>query len=237
MVHSEIIKLNPGDPTADRGVKHARFVVIKQNVLPAILVEGGFVSNHMESARVNRSDYRQSLAEAIARGIIRFVNVMGDRNLELPGMSQEAPKAIAVVPPAPSGLARDPANGKTVSTSSSATASGTKLKKDKTKKTATTSPAPIHAPASVLAPLDEPGSSIDASAPVPPVSTTPVAPLDLAEPAPPTPAPGADKAPPEPDEPPTVDIYPTTPPSSAPAPATTTPATNAPPDPTPVTNP
>ena len=30
MVHSEIIRLNPGDPTADRGVKRARFVVIKQ---------------------------------------------------------------------------------------------------------------------------------------------------------------------------------------------------------------
>ena len=68
MVHSEIVKLNPGDATADRGVKRARFVVIKQNVLPAILVEGGFVSNHMEAARVNRPDYRQSLAQAIARG-------------------------------------------------------------------------------------------------------------------------------------------------------------------------
>jgi N-acetylmuramoyl-L-alanine amidase len=56
MVHSEIIKLNPGDATADRGVKRARFVVIKQNVLPAILVEGGFVSNHFEAARVNRPD-------------------------------------------------------------------------------------------------------------------------------------------------------------------------------------
>ena len=68
MVHSEIIKLNPGDASADRGVKRARFVVIKMNQLPAILVEGGFVSNHMEAARVNRPDYRQSLAQAIARG-------------------------------------------------------------------------------------------------------------------------------------------------------------------------
>jgi N-acetylmuramoyl-L-alanine amidase len=84
MVHSEIIRLNPGDPSADRGVKRARFVVIKQNVLPAILVEGGFVSNRMEAARVNRSDYRHDLAEAIARGIIRFVDVMGDRNPRAP---------------------------------------------------------------------------------------------------------------------------------------------------------
>jgi len=118
MVHSEIIKLNPGDSTADRGVKRARFVVIKQNVLPAILVEGGFVSNRMEAARVNRSDYRQSLAESIARGVTKFINVMGDKNMPLPGSSKgstpasaPAPKVIAAtppVPPAPSGLAHDP---------------------------------------------------------------------------------------------------------------------------------
>jgi len=32
LVHSEIVRLNPGDATADRGVKRARFVVIKMNV-------------------------------------------------------------------------------------------------------------------------------------------------------------------------------------------------------------
>ena len=114
MVHSEIIKLNPGDATADRGVKRARFVVIKQNVLPAILVEGGFVSNHMEAARVNRPDYRQSLAQAIARGVIRFINVMGDRHMQLPEGNPAPPKPIAVTPPpAPSGMAHDqPANGR-----------------------------------------------------------------------------------------------------------------------------
>ena len=119
-VHSEIIKLNPGDASADRGVKRARFVVIKQNVLPAILVEGGFVSNHMESQRV---DYRQSLANAIARGVIRFANVMGDRNMSLPGGGRRVsddnnespkprtpPKAVPVAPVAPSGLAHDSPN-------------------------------------------------------------------------------------------------------------------------------
>jgi N-acetylmuramoyl-L-alanine amidase len=231
MVHSEIIKLNPGDPTADRGVKRARFVVIKQNVLPAILVEGGFVSNHMEAARVNRPDYRQSLAEAIARGLIRFVNVMGDRNLPLPGISPGptslavAPKPIPVVPPAPSGLAHDPANGKTVAAPLATSAAAAKAKKDKAKKTTATASASTHAPAPV-----------DATAPVPSASTTPVAPLNLAEPAPPTPTPGADKAPPEPDEPPTVNIYPTTTPSPAPPPpppdsAASAPLTNGPPDP------
>jgi hypothetical protein len=51
----------------------------------------------------------------------------------------------------------------------------------------------------------------------------------LTEPAAPAPSPGADKAPPEPDEPPTVNIYPTgsTPPASSGS------ATNANPSPAP----
>jgi hypothetical protein len=233
MVHSEIIKLNPGDATADRGVKRARFVVIKQNVLPAILVEGGFVSNHMEAARVNRSDYRQALAQDIARGVIRFANSMGDRHTPLPGnggdQSSPAPKAIPVVPVAPAGLAHDPANGKikgktpatssagantTVPSAKATTSTTQKSKKNKNKKTAaapdTSKPVPM-APAPALAPVPPPSAPQEGSKPV-----SSGAALNLAEPATPTPAPGADKAPPEPDEPPTVNASPTssTPPSS-----------------------
>jgi len=113
MVHSEIIKLNPGDASADRGVKRARFVVIKQNVLPAILVEGGFVSNHMEAARVNRPDYRQDLAEAIARGVIKFANAMGgEHHIQFPWDASPPAPLAEEPPPAPAGLARDSANGK-----------------------------------------------------------------------------------------------------------------------------
>jgi N-acetylmuramoyl-L-alanine amidase len=189
MVHSEIIKLNPGDATADRGVKRARFVVIKQNVLPAILVEGGFVSNHFEAARVNRPDYRQSLAQEIARGVIRFVNAMGDRHLPLPGPDRSAPalRAIAVEPPpAPSGLAHDhPATA----VSPDATTAIHKSKKNK--KTTALSANPATPP--------ETDNKSSAS--------TPGGALNLKEPATPAPSPGAEKAPPEPDEPPTVTIY------------------------------
>ena len=109
-VHSEIIKLNPGDASMDRGVKRARFVVIKANQLPAILVEGGFVSNRMESARVNSSGYRQALAQCIARGLIKFSNIMDNRRRSLPSLfsSTPAPQPLALAPsPAPAGLARD----------------------------------------------------------------------------------------------------------------------------------
>jgi N-acetylmuramoyl-L-alanine amidase len=109
-VHSEIIRLNPGDPSMDRGVKRARFVVIKANQLPAILVEGGFVSNRMESARVNSPGYRQALAQYIARGLIKFSNIMDNRHISLPNpfSSTPSPAPLALAPsPAPAGLARD----------------------------------------------------------------------------------------------------------------------------------
>ena len=243
MVHSEIIKLNPGDATADRGVKRARFVVIKANTIPAILVEGGFVSNHFEAARVNRSDYRQNLAQAIARGVIKFVNVMGDRHMQLPGPEMDlggsapAPKAVPVVPPVPSGLAHDPANGpiKSNASASSTTASNSTLSssattplhktKKKDKKTAATTPSGTNV---AVTPVPPPaGTKQETPAPTP--VSAPGKDLGLSEPTTSVPSPGADKAPAEPDEPPTVNIYPTGPMT----PAASTNAAESPVPPTP----
>ncbi len=215
MVHSEIIKLNPGDASADRGVKRARFVVIKMNVLPAILVEGGFVSNHMEAARVNRPDYRQALAQAIARGVIRFVNAMGDRHMALPSempgdnASSQPPRAQPVAAPAPSGLAHDSANGNNTASTGTTTPGSHKKKK----KTASANPnsTPANAPSGPVIPA--PGASPSAPETVAHAtegSKGGGSALNLAEPTAPAPSPDADKAPPEPDEPPTVNSAPPT---------------------------
>ncbi|MCE0499633.1 MAG: N-acetylmuramoyl-L-alanine amidase [Methylacidiphilales bacterium] len=221
-VHSEIIRLNPGDPSADRGVKRARFVVIKQNILPAILVEGGFVSNHMEARRIDREDYRQRLAEAIARGIIRFVNVMGDRNIPLPEETAPAPKPVPVAPPAPSGLASESMYGAFPKPSPVSTS--TASHKPKKKKPITTNGTPSNAPNTVQTPVPAnptqsasarssttpppaPASSTStpppaatpaetATAPVggiKPANATPSGPLNLNEPVSPAPTSVSDK--------------------------------------------
>jgi N-acetylmuramoyl-L-alanine amidase len=210
MVHSEIIKLNPGDTSADRGVKRARFVVIKMNVLPAILVEGGFVSNHMEAARVNQPSYRQALAQAIARGVIRFVNTMGDRHMSLPSEmpgsnpSSQPPRAQPVAPAAPSGLAHGPVSGNAASSTSSTNTSHKKKKKSAT--TNPTAPTP-ETPSGPTPPSTSPTTAAHAGQ-----SSKGGGGLNLAEPTTPAPSADADKAAPEPDEPPTVN---TTPPNSA----------------------
>lgn len=58
---------------ADRGVKHARFVVLIGTSVPAILIEAGFVSNPTEGKKLATAAYQQKLAAAIARGVERFL--------------------------------------------------------------------------------------------------------------------------------------------------------------------
>jgi N-acetylmuramoyl-L-alanine amidase len=56
----------------NRGVKFARFYVIRNTTCPSILVEGGFVSNANERSRMKSAWFRQALAEGIAEGIVRY---------------------------------------------------------------------------------------------------------------------------------------------------------------------
>lgn len=58
--------------TVDRKVKYARFYVIRNSKLPAILVEGGFVSNAAERSRMKSAWFRDSIAQGIADGIQRY---------------------------------------------------------------------------------------------------------------------------------------------------------------------
>ena len=58
--------------TPNRGVKYARFYVIRHSKHPAILVECGFVTNRRELDRMKKAWFRQSLAEGIGEGILKY---------------------------------------------------------------------------------------------------------------------------------------------------------------------
>lgn len=57
-----------------RGVHAGNFHVIRENSIPAVLVEGGFCSNVIESRKLSDPKYIARLAYAIARGIDSFSN-------------------------------------------------------------------------------------------------------------------------------------------------------------------
>jgi len=56
----------------DRGLKHARFEVLRELQCPGILIEGGFISHGDEAKLVGDPAFRQRLAETIARGLDSF---------------------------------------------------------------------------------------------------------------------------------------------------------------------
>ena len=62
-------------PEFDRGIKRARFAVLRQTKIPAILVEGGFLTETGDSKHVADPAWRTKYAEAICTGIENYRNL------------------------------------------------------------------------------------------------------------------------------------------------------------------
>jgi N-acetylmuramoyl-L-alanine amidase len=56
----------------NRGVKQAGFRVLRGAKMPAILVEGGFISNHSEARKLESSKFQSELVDAICAGVKRY---------------------------------------------------------------------------------------------------------------------------------------------------------------------
>jgi len=61
---------NPG--IRNRGVKEAEYVVLTGTQMPAVLAEISYVSSPADEDRLQGSEYRQVIAEALYRGIVRY---------------------------------------------------------------------------------------------------------------------------------------------------------------------
>jgi N-acetylmuramoyl-L-alanine amidase len=56
----------------DRGVRRARFAVLRDAVMPAALIEAGFLSHPMEGRQIVSVAYRQKIARAIVEGLLAY---------------------------------------------------------------------------------------------------------------------------------------------------------------------
>jgi hypothetical protein len=83
-VHRALLNANG---SRDRGVRRARFLsVLRGQQRPAILVEGGYLSNPAEARQIHDPAYRQKLAEAVA-GALRLP---GPPDMARPALVQSA---------------------------------------------------------------------------------------------------------------------------------------------------
>jgi N-acetylmuramoyl-L-alanine amidase len=62
-----------GNQVEDRGLRRARFQVLRQAECPAALVECGFLSNPREAGRLSVAYYREKMALSLAQGVDNYL--------------------------------------------------------------------------------------------------------------------------------------------------------------------
>src|SRR5438132_7188750 len=73
-------------PESDRGIKRARFAVLRLTRVPAVLIEGGFLTERGECRLIAQNDWRAKLAQAIGVGI---------ENYRVLGVNKQPPMLVA----------------------------------------------------------------------------------------------------------------------------------------------
>jgi N-acetylmuramoyl-L-alanine amidase len=69
-IHSSILQ---NLDVKDRGIRRARFYVLRKTSMPSVLVEVGFVTGREDAAKLSNPAYRSQMAQAIARGILQYI--------------------------------------------------------------------------------------------------------------------------------------------------------------------
>ncbi|PYK71654.1 MAG: N-acetylmuramoyl-L-alanine amidase [Verrucomicrobia bacterium] len=67
----------------DRGIKRARFAVLRLTKIPAVLVEGGFLTERGESRLIANPEWRKKLADAVCTGIENFRTLADTKKVPL----------------------------------------------------------------------------------------------------------------------------------------------------------
>lgn len=70
LIHNNLLQATGGP---DRGVRSARFYVLRRTSMPAALVETGFVTGARDAPLLRDPAYQERIAQAIARGILQYV--------------------------------------------------------------------------------------------------------------------------------------------------------------------
>jgi N-acetylmuramoyl-L-alanine amidase len=68
-IHSKLLTI---PNSANRGIHHANFRVLRYAKYPAVLVECGFLSNRLEGGEARDAEYREQLADKIAEAIVEL---------------------------------------------------------------------------------------------------------------------------------------------------------------------
>ncbi|MBI1941928.1 MAG: N-acetylmuramoyl-L-alanine amidase [Acidobacteria bacterium] len=92
-VYTRLIKA--GSKQRNRGVKKAPFVVLIGANMPSILAEISFLTNPYDERQMKKAEHRERIADALYRGIARYVDRLGGVRAMQQASTGEAPAASA----------------------------------------------------------------------------------------------------------------------------------------------
>ncbi len=75
--------------SVDRGTQPKQFFVIANVTSPAVLIEGGFITNKDELSKLVSEDYRDQLAAAVADGVLRYRDAVSQRKSAVAATGQK----------------------------------------------------------------------------------------------------------------------------------------------------
>jgi len=76
--------------SVDRGTQAKQFFVIANVTSPAVLIEGGFITNKDELSKLVSEDYRDQLAAAVTDGVLRYRDAVSQRKSALAATGQKS---------------------------------------------------------------------------------------------------------------------------------------------------
>lgn len=88
----------------DRGLKRARFVVIREISIPGVLIEGGFMSNPNDARMIATPAYRQVLASSVLQAVENYRKAVGTQSgpvVETKAPPKKAPRKPSQTKPSP----------------------------------------------------------------------------------------------------------------------------------------
>mgnify|MGYP000356742585 CR=1 FL=1 len=78
-IHGRALERTRTAGVPDRGIKRARYSVLTSIKHPAVLIEGGFMSNPTEARLIHTAAYQKAIGTSISEGIIRYRNALNAR--------------------------------------------------------------------------------------------------------------------------------------------------------------
>lgn len=132
-IHRNVVAVAPS--SENRGIRRRGYFVLRRTAIPSVLVECGFLTNPIEGRYALQASYRQTLAEAIARGIQGFsapinrpLTPGSTRSSEVLPQTLAGPDFVQAAPRAQRSSSRSKKHGKKSSHSSHKKSSSKKKK-------------------------------------------------------------------------------------------------------------